>query len=540
MNNIFKSTILFAFLLPLTLFAQFNPKQVNVKELNADETTRKISTLFYYINSYYKDTLDVPNLVDHAIVQTLKELDPHSAYIPAKDVQAADEPLQGSFEGVGITFQLFKDTILVVSPIPGGPSDKVGIRAGDKILTVDGEDAYGEEVNNKWVMDHLRGKKGTKVVVGIHRKGNDKLLDFEITRDKIPINSLDAAFMLDKKTGYIKLNRFSKTSQDEFNEAIISLKEDGLENLIFDLRGNGGGYLGTAMTISDEFLPEDNLIVYTEGIHTPRQDLLATAGGNFKDGKLIVLINEGSASASEIVSGAIQDWDRGLIIGRRSFGKGLVQRPFQLPDKSIVRLTIASYYTPSGRCIQKPYSEGNDEYYMDFKNRLDHGELMNADSISFPDSLKYNTNNGRIVYGGGGIMPDIFVPLDSIRFNDLYSALIRKGVINSFVNEFMDENRESLLNKYPEFKDFNEDFMLDDNDFAEFLKIAEEEEVEVKSEELDPNIDFIKLQLKALIARSIFETGTYFEVLSTMDHEIEKALEVLEKDKMFSQLIIEE
>jgi carboxyl-terminal processing protease len=539
MKNTFKSALILVLLLPITVFGQYNA-QKNVKELDQDKTTRKMSTLFYYINNFYVDTLDMPDLVEKAFVQTLKQLDPHSAYISAKDVQKADEPLKGSFEGVGITFQLFKDTILVVSPIPGGPSDKVGIRAGDKILTVDGEEAFGESINNKWVMEHLRGKKDTKVVVGIYRKGNDDLIDFEIIRDKIPINSLDASFMLDEKTGYIKLNRFSKTSLDEFNEAIGELKKQGLENLIFDLRGNGGGYLGTAMTISDEFLKKDKLIVYTEGIHTPRQDLNATAKGEFESGKLVVLINEGSASASEIVSGAIQDWDRGVIIGRRSFGKGLVQRPFQMPDKSVVRLTVARYYTPAGRCIQKPYDEGSEEYYMDFKHRLDHGELMNADSINFPDSLKYNTNNGRIVYGGGGIMPDIFVPLDSVRFNDLYSSLIRKGVINSFVNEYMDKNRKSLIKKYSDFKEFNKDFSLADNDFEDFLKIAENEEVEVKEEDLNPNIDFIKLQLKALIARSIFEPGTYFEVLSEMDHEIIKALEVLNKDKMFSELIIEE
>ena len=275
MNTSIKSLILFAFIFPLSLFAQYG-QQKNVKHMDQDKTTKKMSALFYYINNFYVDTLDMPDLAEQVFVQTLKELDPHSAYIPAKDVEKADEPLKGSFEGVGITFQLFKDTILVVSPIPGGPSDKVGILAGDKIITVDGEDAYGKDINNQWVMDHLRGKKDTKVVVGIYRRGNKDLIDFKIIRDKIPINSLDASFMLDEKTGYIKLNRFSKTSLDEFNESITDLKTRGLENLIFDLRGNGGGYLGTAMTISDEFLSNGELIVYTEGIHTPRQDLKAT------------------------------------------------------------------------------------------------------------------------------------------------------------------------------------------------------------------------------------------------------------------------
>lgn len=539
MNSIIKSLIILAIILPVSVFGQYNTKK-NVTELDQNKTTRKMSSLFYYINNFYVDTLDMPALVEHAFIQTLKELDPHSAYIPAKDVAKADEPLQGSFEGVGITFQLFKDTILVVSPIPGGPSDKVGIMAGDKIIKVDGEDAYGEDINNQWVMDHLRGKKGTKVVVAIYRRGNKELIDFEIIRDKIPINSLDASFMLDDKTGYIKLNRFSKTSLDEFNEAIVELKEKGLENLIFDLRGNGGGYLGTAMTISDEFLPEGKLIVYTEGIHTPRQDLIATGKGEFKNGKLIVLINEGSASASEIVSGAIQDWDRGIIIGRRSFGKGLVQRPFQMPDKSIVRLTVARYYTPSGRCIQKPYDEGVEEYYLDFKNRYEHGELINADSINFPDSLKYKTNNGRIVYGGGGVMPDIFVPLDSARFNNTYSSLIRKGIINGYVNEYLDENRKSLQKNFKNINNFNLKFELSEDEFEEFINQAEKEDIDLKTDEFYNNIEFIKLQLKALIARNIFETGTYFEIISSMDHEIIKAMEVISDEEMFNKVLIQE
>jgi carboxyl-terminal processing protease len=539
MKHKFKNTlILLVMLLPLGLMAQFNTqKDQNVKELDVNKTTRKISTLLFYINNFYVDTLDMPGIVETAVVQTLKELDPHSAYIAAEDVKRADEPLKGSFEGVGITFQLFKDTILVVSPIPGGPSDKVGIMAGDKILKVDDEIAFGDNINNQWVMDHLRGNKGTKVRVSIFRRGNDDLIDFEITRDKIPINSMDAAFMLDKKTGYIKLNRFSKTSLNEVNKAMISLKKQGLKNLVFDLRGNSGGYLGTAMTISDEFLAKDKLIVYTEGIHSPRQELVSTEAGEFEKGKLVVLINEGSASAAEIVTGAVQDWDRAVVIGRRSFGKGLVQRPFQLPDKSIVRLTIARYYTPSGRCIQKPYDEGVDEYYKDFKHRLEHGEFIHPDSINFPDSLKFATKNGRTVYGGGGIMPDIFVPLDSVRFNDLYSQFIRKGAFNRFVNEYLDANRADLLATYDSFKKFNSGFGLTDGEFNKFLDIAKEEKVEINDADLTPNVDFIKLQLKALIARNLFETGDYFEVISEMDNEIKTALEVVNNKKRYEALI---
>lgn len=507
--------------------------------IDANKTVKKYSTLLYLINNFYVDTLDVPGLTEKAIVQTLRELDPHSAYIPKKSVEKANETLQGSFEGVGITFQLFKDTILVVAPIPGGPSDKVGIMAGDKIITVDGEDAFGKDINNSWVMDHLRGKKGTRVVVGIFRKGNNDLLEYEIIRDKIPINSLDAAFMLDGNTGYIKLNRFAKQSLTEFTDATNMLREQGMQNLVFDLRGNSGGYLGTAMSIADEFLSGDKLIVYTWGSHQKRQELRATGIGVFEEGKLVVLINEGSASASEIVAGAVQDWDRGVLIGRRSFGKGLVQRPFRLPDSSEVRLTVARYYTPSGRCIQKPYNEGIDEYYKDFTNRMEHGEVFHADSIHFPDSLKHQTKAGRTVYGGGGIMSDIFIPLDTVRYNKLYSSLIRKGVVNGYVNEYLDNNRGSLMAAYADFDDFINGFNIGDDGFSDFLAKARDKDIEFTDEEIAPNAAYIRLQLKALIARNLYEAGDYFEVLAPLDPEIIKALEIINDDDVYLGLIAE-
>ncbi len=506
-------------------------------DLDPDKTVKKISTLLYLINNLYVDTLDMADITAKAIVLTLKELDPHSAYIPAKDVKKANESLEGSFEGVGLTFQMFKDTILVIAPIPGGPSDKVGILAGDKIVTVDGEDAYGKDVTNSWVMDHLRGKKGTQVIVGIYRKGNDDLIEYEIIRDKIPINSMDAAFMLDENTGYIKLNRFAKQSLEEFSEAARMLKEQGMENLVFDLRSNTGGYLGTALAIVDEFLDENKLVVYTEGAHQERQELNSTYRGEFKKGKLVVLINEGSASASEIVSGAVQDWDRGVIIGRRSFGKGLVQRPFKLPDGSSVRLTVARYYTPSGRCIQKPYDDGVEEYYKDFTNRMKHGEIYNADSIHFPDSLKYYTQAGRTVYGGGGVMSDIFIPLDSIRFNDTYYSLIRKGVINGYVNEYLDENRGGLLKSYDNFSDYNYGFNITEVELDTLLSNATVKGVDIVEEDIDNNREFIKAQLKALIARNLYETGDYFEVISPFDPEIQKALDVIHDDKLYKEII---
>ncbi|MBC8321851.1 MAG: S41 family peptidase [Bacteroidetes bacterium] len=529
MKKSFQLSILL-FLLPTTIVV-FG--QNNITNINADETVKKYSTLLYLINNYYVDTLNVSDLTEKAIVLTLKELDPHSAYIPEKEVSKSNETLEGSFEGVGLTFQLFKDTILVIAPIPGGPSDNVGIIAGDKIITVDGKNAFGKQITNTWVMDHLRGNKGTQVVVGIYRKGNKKLIEYEIIRDKIPINSLDAAFMLNENTGYIKLNRFAKESLTEFNEAATMLKEQGMQNLVFDLRGNSGGYLGTAMSITDEFLQDGKLIVYTQGTHQDRQELQATTMGEFETGKLVVLINEGSASASEIVAGAVQDWDRGVIIGRRSFGKGLVQRPFQLPDGSVVRLTVARYYTPSGRCIQKPYDDGVDEYYKDFVKRMEHGEAFHADSIHFPDSLKYKTKSGRTVYGGGGVMSDIFIPLDTIRYNDLYSSLIRKGIVNGYVNEYLDDNRNTLKNEYPTFDTFNEGFYLSVDEFSEFLTKAKNEDIEFTEDEISPNTEFLMIQLKALIARNLYEGGDYFEVLFPLDTEIIKALEVINNDELY-------
>lgn len=521
----------------LAFTASFGQK--NIIPMTDVETTKKLSSLMYMINNFYVDTLDMSELAEKAIINTLKELDPHSSYIPKEDVERVNETLEGSFEGVGLTFQLFKDTILVIAPVPGGPSDKVGIMAGDKIITVNDEDAFGEDITNKWVMDHLRGKKGTKVAVGIHRKGLDDLIDFNIVRDKIPLNSLDASFMLDESTGYIKLNRFARNSLDEFEEALTELKAEGMKNLVFDLRGNSGGYLGTAMTISDEFLEAGKSIVYTDGVHSQRQDLDATEGGEFEKGKLVVLINEGSASASEIVAGAVQDWDRGVVIGRRSFGKGLVQRPFRLPDGSVVRLTIARYYTPSGRCIQKPYENGTEEYYKEFISRFDNGEMMHADSISFPDSLKYETEKGRTVYGGGGIMPDIFVAFDSTRFNDAFSYLVRKGIFNGFVNEYIDDNRKKLNKKYAGFDAFNKDFNITDEEYQDFLARADiefekdKDKFEVDEEQLDANVVFFRLQLKAMIARNLFEASTYFEVLWTEDKEINKALEVVNEDLVY-------
>ncbi len=525
-------------ILPTLMLVCFVSFALNLQsQEDPKETIQKFGTALQIIEFAYVDSTDAPELVETAIVEMLKELDPHSSYISKEEIDKINEPLVGSFEGIGVTFQIFKDTILVVAPVIGGPSDKLGILAGDKIVKIDGEDATGEKIDNKYVMDRLRGKKGTKVDVSIKRGKRKNLLDFTIVRDKIPLTSIDATYMVDPKVGYIKLTRFSKTSMDEFHESIAELKAEGMKDLILDLRGNSGGYLNVAIDLSDQFLSSDKLIVYTEGLRSTKQDFAATTKGDFEDGKLIVLINEASASASEIVSGAVQDWDRGLVVGRRSFGKGLVQRPFKLPDGSVIRLTTARYYTPTGRCIQKPYDEGVDEYRRDFSNRLDHGELVTSDSIQFPDSLKYFTPNGRIVYGGGGVMPDVFVPIDSTRFSDYYVDLVRKGVFNQFTMNYLDKNRNKILEEFPDVETYKAGYIIDDDMYADFLEFAKEEGVERKDDDEyyypDENI---KIQIQALLARNLWDVNAYFIMINELDDELHEAVDLLKDGKMFSEL----
>ncbi len=511
--------------------------QVRAQRDDPRETIQKFATAMQIIEFAYVDSVNAPKLVESAITEMLQDLDPHSAYIPKEEVERVNEPLEGSFEGIGVTFQIFNDTILVVAPVPGGPSDKLGIMAGDKIIKINGEDATGDKINNQYVIDHLRGKKGTEVEVTIKRPSKKKPIDFTIVRDEIPLNSIDATYMAAPGVGYIKLTRFSKTSMDEFHESMAKLKKQGMESLILDLRGNTGGYLNVAVDLADQFLSDDKLIVYTEGLRSPKQEFTATSHGDFDQGKLIILINEASASASEIVSGAVQDWDRGLIVGRRSFGKGLVQRPFKLPDGSVIRLTTARYHTPTGRCIQKPYDEGVDEYYQDFKKRLEHGELVSADSIHFPDSLKYYTPNGRIVYGGGGIMPDVFIPIDSTRFSDYYTDLVRKGVFNDFVMTYLNNNREKLLSEYPDLQSFKKGFHVDDQLYAQFTEKAKNDGV-VRSEDEEyyyPDAD-LKIQIKALIARNLWNVDAYFEVINQLDKDLKTAIDLLQNGEMFTNL----
>jgi len=525
---------LIAFIL---LFISLNTSAQS-KQKNADpkSTSLKFNTLMQLLNYYYVEDIDQPKLTEEAIVAVLQELDPHSVYISKDEVEKTNEPLVGNFDGVGIQFQMYKDTILVISPVPGGPSEKLGILAGDKIIKINNADAFGKKVNNQYVLDHLRGPKGSKVDVSIYRKGRKELIDYTITRDKIPLNSIDASFMLTDNIGYIKLSRFAATSADEFIDAANQLKKQGMKDLVFDLRGNSGGYLNIAFDLADQFLPGGKLVVYTKGLHSPKQDFIATSRGTFENGKLVVLIDEGSASASEIVAGAVQDWDRGLILGRRSFGKGLVQRPYMLPDSSMVRITTARYYTPSGRCIQKSYAEGEDDYRDDLYKRFKHGELYHADSIKFPDSLRYFTQNKRIVYGGGGIMPDYFVPLDTTFASHYYTDVFRKGLLNDFTLQYIEARRKDLLKAYPDSKAFITGFKDDQKLLDEFVAFAATKEVPRNDRDLLVSGTQIKIILKAYLARNLYNINASFQELSSTDDDIIRAVEVIKNDALFRKL----
>ena len=519
-------------MMAMTATAQNQPPQSKA-QMNA----QKFATTLYLIDNFYVDTTNSEKIVEDAIIAALKELDPHSAYISKKDVEKANEPLVGSFDGIGVTFQLIRDTITVISPVAGGPSEKVGIMAGDQFIKIDGEEAFGKKIDNEYVQKHLRGKKGTKVNVSVKRGNDPDLIDFEITRDKIPLNSINAAYMLDNHVGYIKLDRFAQESTQEFKEAFAKLQAQGMESLIFDLRGNTGGYLNTAIELVDQFIDENKIIVFTEGIHSPRQEWRSSKDGLYTTGKLVVLIDEGSASASEILSGAIQDHDRGVVIGRRSFGKGLVQRPFNLPDGAQIRLTTSRYHTPSGRCIQRPYENGVEDYAKEMTKRLEHGEYFHADSIHFPDSLKFKTDGGRTVYGGGGIMPDLFIPVDTAYNSKLYTDLVRKGALNRFTTDYGLKHREDLKAEYGDFDNFNKTFTVGDDLVEGLKKAAEEAKVEWDDEQFAHSEKFLLLQVKALIARNVWETQQYYQVMSSVDPGIQKALEVLGSERQYKNVL---
>ena len=497
-------------------------------DMTPQEAAQKFGTLMRYIGQLYVDSVSVEDLTERAMVKMLEDLDPHSVYFSAEELKEADEPLNGNFDGIGVQFNIFKDTIMVVSPISGGPSERLGIRAGDRIVEVDGENTAGIGITNRDVMKLLKGPKGTVVQVGIKREGEADLLTFDITRDKIPIYSIDAAHMVDKKIGYIKVSRFAKTTMDEFRDAILSLQDQGMKDLILDLQGNGGGMLRTAIAMSDEFLSDDKLIVYTEGRAFEREDTFAQYKGLFEKGRLVVLIDEASASASEIVSGAVQDWDRGLVVGRRSFGKGLVQRPMRLPDGSAVRLTVQKYYTPAGRCIQKPYDEGVEAYRKEKFERFEKGEFMTLDSLDLPDSLMHKTRIlEREVYGGGGILPDLFVPLDTTLNSPTFSRILRKGLCSKYALAEVDAHRNAWETRHASEDDFVRDMTFTAEELAAFKAYVLEEDVEVDDEDWARSLPAIELRLKAFFGRNTYESKTFYRVIGGLNEALQEAIRVL-------------
>lgn len=506
--------------------AQFN------FNFGGDSPLRKMQIAEMAITNLYVDPVDENKLAEDAIRGMLEKLDPHSSYTSAKETKAMNEPLQGSFEGIGVQFNVVQDTLLIIQPVTNGPSEKVGILAGDRIVMVNDTAIAGVKMSREDIVRRLRGPKGTKVKLGIFRRGIPEVLTFIVTRDKIPVKTLDAAYIIKPKTGYIRIGSFGATTYKEFMDAVTRLKTAGMQHLILDLQDNGGGYLQAAVEIANEFLQRNDLIVYTQGRASKRQEFKARGNGKLLSGQVIVLINEFSASAAEIVTGAIQDQDRGMVVGRRSFGKGLVQRPVEFQDGSMMRLTIAHYYTPSGRCIQKPYTKGDtDAYEKELDNRFKHGELYSVDSIHFADSLKFHTlRRHRVVYGGGGIMPDVFVPLDTTQFSRFHRQLAAKSIIINTNLRYVDNNRKMLKKTYATFADFNKRYEVPQSVIDEILKEAEKQKIKPKDEaELKQTLPYLKRQLKALVARDIWDLSEYFQIMNEENHIVQKAVGLLEQ-----------
>ena len=491
---------------------------------------RKLVLSHSAIVNLYVDGVDEQKMVETSIKAMLKELDPHSTYLTAKEVEKMNEPLQGNFEGIGVQFNMADDTLFVIQTVSKGPSEKVGILPGDRIVTVNDTAIAGVKMARDEIMKRLRGPKGTVVCLGVVRRGYAEPLTFNVTRDKIPVNTLDAAYMIAPKVGYIKISSFGATTHQEFSDALQQLKKEKMQHLILDLQGNGGGYLKAAVDMANDFLREGQQIVYTEGKNSPRSEFLAEGKGQFQEGRLVILIDEYSASASEIVTGAVQDWDRGIVVGRRSFGKGLVQRPIPMPDGSMIRLTVARYYTPSGRNIQKPYGDSI-RYRDDIVERYNRGELTSEDSIHFPDSLMVFTKRlNRPVYGGGGIMPDYFVSLDTTRYTDYHRNLVRKGTIIQTTLRYLDDKRSEMKQKYPTFADYKKKFDVDEELLGRLRSQAERDSVKLKDEEeYKKSIPYVSRQMKALLARDLWDMTEYFEIMNEESDMVQKALELIKE-----------
>ena len=492
---------------------------------------RKINNILGIVADEYVESVNMDSLVELAIPDIIAQLDPHSVYISAKDYEQANEELNGNFCGIGISFQVMEDTINVIEVIPGGPSEKVGIANGDKIISVDGKNFTGEKINPNLVKEQLRGPKNSVVKLGVKRATSEKTLYFTVTRGDIPIKSVDAAYMIDKNTGYVKVNQFGRNTYDEFVAALSVLKNEGAKRYIVDLRGNGGGYMEIAVAMANEFLPKDNLIVSTKGRYKKNDTSVYSDGnGSYQDAEIVVLINEFSASASEIFAGAMQDNDRGLVIGARSFGKGLVQREFKLSDNSAIRLTIARYYTPTGRCIQKDYKLGQAAYERELINRFNNAELDYRDSIEVDKSKMYKTPHGRIVYGGGGIIPDIFVPRDTVGFTSYYYAVVNAGLIQNYVLKYVTAHKA----KFKNVKDYKDVIrLLDDNTqlLNDFVNFAAKHDVPARWYYINQSRDLLLNDLKAFVARDLLGQKAFYPIYNRNDKTIEAALKALNKHK---------
>lgn len=506
---------------------------------SASRQQQKLLMVENIVNNLYVDNVDEEKIVENAVRGILENLDPHSSYSTKEETTSSQETMQGSFSGIGIQFNMQKDTLYVVQTIAGGPSEKVGILPGDRFIAVDDSIIAGRKLKNTDIMKRMRGPKGTKVNIKVKRGSNAELLEFRITRDDIPLNSIDAVYMADGKTGYIRLSRFAATSYKEFKDAITKLKKQGMQQLILDLTDNGGGYMQIAAQIANEMLNRGNLIVYTQGRKSPRQNLNADGSGTFRTQKVVVMINQFSASASEILSGAVQDWDRGVVVGRRSFGKGLVQREFLLPDSSSFRLTIARYYTPSGRNIQKPYVKGDrEDYDKDIIDRYNHGELQSADSIHFADSLKHTTLRlHRTVYGGGGIMPDVFVPLDTTQYTDYHRRLVAKGIIPQFALRYVDKNRADLKAQYPDAQKFIKEFTVTDEMLNNLVDAGKAEKVDFDKSQFAKSKEMLRTFVKATIANDLFSTGAYFQIVNEQNDIYKEALSIINDDARYRKII---
>ena len=518
------------FCLPFYLFTFLPLNAQMTVRVGPEAPLRKLQIAEMAVNNLYVDSVNEEKLVEDAIKGMIEKLDPHSSYMTAKEVQQANEPLQGNFEGIGVQFNMVEDTLLVIQPVTNGPSEKVGILAGDRIVKVNDTIIAGVKMSKEEIMRRLRGPKGTKVRLGIVRRGIADTLQFKVTRDKIPVKSIDAAYMIRPQVGYIRIGSFSATTHDEFCERLKVLKKQGMKSLVLDLQENGGGYLHAAVQIANEFLEDDALIVYTEGRQAQRTEYKAKGGGLFTKGKVVVLVDSYTASAAEIVSGAIQDHDRGIIVGRRTFGKGLVQRPIELPDGSMIRLTIAHYYTPSGRCIQKPYEKGNGrDYAMDVYNRLKSGELTSADSVHFADSLKYYTlRQHRVVYGGGGIMPDEYVPLDTTKFTRFHRELSAKGMVINTNLRYVDRHRKDLLEQYKSFADFRQRFDIPQSVIDDLFAEGEKQNIKPKDEEeIQRTLPYLRAQMKALVARDLWSMDEYFSIINEQNDIFLRAIGML-------------